>query len=189
MKTSDTITSISKALMTFQSKCPTISEDSKGYGYNYAGLPHTVETIKDLLFECGLALTQPVFGDGQEVGVCTILIHSETGEFFQSEISANVSDNKGKGMTPIQAEGSVITYLRRYSLGSMLGIVTDEDNDGGNNGAEENKIDSKNWLNPNTETWNKCVLAIKGGKTTMKAVQDHYKISSENINKLQNEVI
>ena len=33
-------------------------------------------------------------------------------------------------MSEIQAAGSIITYLRRYSLSSILGIVTDEDVDG-----------------------------------------------------------
>jgi spore germination cell wall hydrolase CwlJ-like protein len=33
-------------------------------------------------------------------------------------------------MNEIQAQGSIITYLRRYSLSSILGIVTDADADG-----------------------------------------------------------
>src|SRR5699024_2235267 len=39
-------------------------------------------------------------------------------------------DVKLKGMNDFQVLGSAITYLRRYALSSILGIVSDADNDG-----------------------------------------------------------
>ena len=36
-----------------------------------------------------------------------------------------------KGMNDFQVMGSAITYLRRYSLSSVLGLVTDKDTDAG----------------------------------------------------------
>lgn len=133
MEKSESIKNIATALMKFQSSCPTILKESKAYGYKYADLPSIMETIKPIMKESGLAFTQLVEGNAEEIGVRTFLIHTETGEYFSSYVSASVEKNCGKGMTSVQAEGSVITYLRRYSISSILGIVTDVDTDGNNN--------------------------------------------------------
>lgn len=126
---SETITEIAKALGEFQSKCPTLNKGSKGYGYNYADLPSIVQSITPILKECNLSFTQLSGGNADNVTVTTILVHTKSGEFFQTCIASNVKANKGN-MSEIQAVGSIITYLRRYSLSSILGIVTDEDVDG-----------------------------------------------------------
>ena len=125
---SESIIEIAKALSLFQSKCPVLGKSSQGYGYKYADLPSIVSTITPIMKDCGLCFTQLVGSEEEAVSVTTILIHAKSGEFFQSTISSNV---KGAAkMSEIQAAGSIITYLRRYSLSSILGIVTDEDVDG-----------------------------------------------------------
>jgi hypothetical protein len=129
---SESIKNIALALMKFQCICPTILKESKAYGYKYADLPSIMEIIKPLMLENNLAFTQLVQGDAENIGVRTYLIHTESGEFFTNFVSASVEKNCGKGMTSVQAEGSVITYLRRYSLSAILGIVTDIDTDGNN---------------------------------------------------------
>jgi len=126
---SATITEIAKALGDFQSQCPTLNKGSQGYGYKYADLPSIVATINPILKKCGLSFTQLTGGNAESVSVTTILIHSKSGEYFETTICSSVKANAGK-MSEIQAVGSIITYLRRYSLSSILGIVTDEDVDG-----------------------------------------------------------
>ena len=133
MNKSESIKNIAMSLMRFQGQCPTIAKGNQAYGYKYADLPSIMETISPILSACNLAFTQLVGGDATEVSVTTILIHTESGEYFETSVSASVEKNCGKGMTSVQAEGSVITYLRRYSLSSILGIVTDVDTDGQNN--------------------------------------------------------
>ena len=129
MNKSESIVNIAKALGEFQSECPTLNKGSQGYGYKYADLPSIVETINPILKKCGLSFTQLTGGNAESVSVTTILIHSKSGEYFETTISSSVKANAGK-MSEIQAVGSIITYLRRYSLSSILGIVTDEDVDG-----------------------------------------------------------
>ena len=129
MVETQSIKNIAIALGKFQSSCPTINKNTKGYGYKYADLPYIMETITPILKDCDLSFTQLVGGDDGKVSVTTVLIHTKSGESFDTTISANVSANKG-GMSEIQAVGSIITYLRRYSLSAILGIVTDEDIDG-----------------------------------------------------------
>jgi len=129
---SESIKNIALALMKFQCSCPTILKETKGHGYKYADLPSIMEIIKPLMSQNNLAFTQLIEGNAETVGVRTYLIHTESGEFFSSFVSASVEKNCGKMMSSVQAEGSVITYLRRYSLSAILGIVTDIDTDGNN---------------------------------------------------------
>lgn len=130
MEKSQSIQNIAKALMMFQSQCPAIEKSAKAYSFKYADLPSIVEIITPFLTKNNLCFSQLVGGDDDNVSITTILIHTESGEFLQSTISSKLE--VGKGMTKIQSAGSVITYLRRYSLSSILGIVTDIDVDGHN---------------------------------------------------------
>jgi hypothetical protein len=65
---------------------------------------------------------------GEWIGVESILTH-ESGEFIAERILISLTDEKGKSR--VQAAGSVLTYLRRYSWAAILGMYADEDADGG----------------------------------------------------------
>jgi hypothetical protein len=58
----------------------------------------------------------------------TIVFHIESSESIESlaDIPMNV---QLKGMNDYQVMGSAFTYFRRYTLSSMLGLVTDKDID------------------------------------------------------------
>lgn len=116
-----------EALSKFQQECPVIGKETKGYGYKYASLPSIFETINPLLKKHGLALTQPLVQEYNKRCIKTILIHLSSGEKLESIVDVPVVTLKG--MNDYQSLGSGITYLRRYSLSSLLGIVTDEDTD------------------------------------------------------------
>ena len=58
----------------------------------------------------------------------TIVFHTESGENISSSVEIP-QDVTLKGMNAFQVLGSAITYYRRYSLSSILGLVTDSDND------------------------------------------------------------
>lgn len=113
-----------KSLAEFQFDCPVIEKSSQGYGYKFADLPAIFEVINPLLKKHGLGFTQPIMGDC----IKTIIFHVESGESIESltEIPKGV---QLKGMNDFQVLGSAITYLRRYALSSILGIVTDKDID------------------------------------------------------------
>ena len=115
---------IYKALAALQQEVGAIGKDSKGYGYTYASLDNIVEVITPLLKKHGLGFTQPLDGSS----IKTILFHAESGESIESTLDIP-QDVELKGMNQFQVLGSAITYLRRYSLASVLGLVTDEDTD------------------------------------------------------------
>lgn len=89
----------------------------------YADLASVWEACREPLTKNGLSVTQLVRSNGDRVIVRTILLHS-SGQFITTELSM-----KAEKETP-QALGSVITYARRYSLSAIVGISSEEDDDG-----------------------------------------------------------
>lgn len=115
-----------KAIADFQQECPVIHKGTKGYGYSYAELSTILEVINPLLKKHGLGFTQPPQSGNI---VHTIVFHAESGEMLTSDMEIPQGVKLG-GMNDFQVLGSAVTYLRRYALSSMLGIVTDKDVDG-----------------------------------------------------------
>jgi len=118
------IESVYKSLASFQQECPVILKDTKGYGYSYSDLPTIFKVINPLLQKHSLGFTQLIEGKC----IVTTLFHTETGQCITSETDIP-QDVKLKGMNDFQVLGSAVTYIRRYALSSMLGIVTDKDTD------------------------------------------------------------
>lgn len=113
-----------KALADFQQEVPAIHEGTKGYGYTYSDLKTIFKVINPVLKKNNLGFTQLLQG----TTIKTIIFHTESGESIESttEIPQNITL---KGMNTFQVNGSGITYYRRYSLSSALGLVTDVDSD------------------------------------------------------------
>ena len=163
------------SLAKFQQEVPVIFKETKGYGYKYADLPTILETINPLLKKHGLGFTQLVNKDCLK----TVLFHIESGELLESETQINYGVSL-KGMNDFQVLGSQITYLRRYALSSMLGLVTDVDNDA--NGEQK-----KQELLPNTKQWEQAIIYLqKGG--SINEIRGKYDISTENQTKLQKSI-
>lgn len=122
MEKSLTIDKLAKALKEFQSKVGNVKKDSTNpfFHSKYASLENIVNTIKQPLAEAGLSFSQIPCGENQ---LLTILMH-ESGEYISA-----VAKMTPKDSSP-QAQGSAITYLRRYALASLLGLVTEDDDDG-----------------------------------------------------------
>ena len=99
---------------------------------HYADLGSVITASKEVCAKYGLAVSQPVSTDGLNVMVTTLLMHS-SGQWISSDMILPLMDSKNIA----QAAGAIITYARRYSLSSMLGIYADEDTDG--NGASDKK--------------------------------------------------
>lgn len=125
---------IFKALAEFQQEVPVILKATSGYGYQYADLPAIFEVINPLMKKNGLGFYQAVSIVNQDErfnnvqAIHTVIFHSESGETIESytAIPQNVSL---KGMNDFQVLGSAITYIKRYALSSLLGLVTDKDTD------------------------------------------------------------
>ncbi len=121
---------IYKSLAAFQQEVPVILKDTQGYGYQYTDLPAIFKVINPLMAKHGLGFYQAVtLATEREVVsdvIETVIFHIESGEKISSvtRIPQGVSL---KGMNDFQVLGSAITYIKRYALSSLLGLVTDKD--------------------------------------------------------------
>lgn len=162
---------IYKKLADFQQECPIVHKGTSGYGYSYADLPTIFNVINPLLKKHGLGFTQLV----QQGGIETVLFCIETDETINS-LTPIPQDVQLKGMNDFQVLGSAITYIRRYALSSMLGIVTDKDTDAA--GKTVKKEVEKQWLNKGTPEFEKVKKYVSSGGDLSK-VEMKYKISKE----------
>ena len=121
---------IATALAAFQKDLPKVGKDKTAtvptktggqYKYTYTDLATLTHTVMPLLSKHGLSFT--TFGRATDNGyeLVGLLLHT-SGEFIE-------------GALPLfgrqaQELGSSMTYNRRYLLGSMTGVVTEDDEDG-----------------------------------------------------------
>lgn len=84
------------------------------------------DACREPLASNGLAVVQPPCAS--RVGVVTVvtMLMHESGEFIRSELSVSPKD------TSPQTLGSLISYLKRYSLSAMVGVSSADDDDDGN---------------------------------------------------------
>ena len=126
MKSSESITKIASALVKAQGELNAVHKDGNNphFRSKYATLQNIVESTRDTLRKHGLAVVQTFSEtDGSYISLNTTLLH-ESGEYISGTFSMRPSKVDPQGL------GSATTYARRYALSAILGIVTDEDDDG-----------------------------------------------------------
>jgi len=120
-------TDIYGALLEIQSEgIEGVTKDAKNphFKNTYITLGKLLERVMPVLTEKGILLTQiPGSIDGAPA-LLTTLKHVESGTSVDGASPLMLEKDNPQGL------GSAITYLRRYSLMSMLGLVADEDDDG-----------------------------------------------------------
>lgn len=92
----------------------------------YATLGSILNAVRVPLAKHGIATMQTVSMDHGMVLVTTAIMHS-SGQCIEDTAMFPLPDK-----STVQQMGSAITYLRRYALASICGIVGDEDDDGEN---------------------------------------------------------
>jgi hypothetical protein len=137
MKTSPTITKIASALLKAQGAMGTAIKDAKNpfFKSKYADLNSIREACMPSLQTNGITLLQPTITIDGKNYVETILIH-ESGEWMscETEILFGKKDDA-------QAQGSGITYARRYGMQSFLNVGADDDD--GNTASQPAKEQPK----------------------------------------------
>ncbi len=133
MKKTESIEELAKALVKFHAEVPAITKDADNpfFKSKYASLGNIISTIAKPLSENGLAVTQ---FPANEDELTTILMHT-SGQYLQATVKITPKDKTPQGI------GSAITYMRRYALSAVLGLSTDEDDDG--NAATQPKTQAR----------------------------------------------
>jgi ERF superfamily len=93
------------------------------FNYKYATLDEILEAIAPALLANNLLLIQPTIVKDNSTVLKTILIHAESGEQLESELTI-------PAITDPQKLGAAMTYYRRFSICSLLAIAPDDDDDG-----------------------------------------------------------
>lgn len=101
----------------------TKDETNPFFKNDFTSLNSTILACKQVLNNNNLIVLQPIDSDEHGVYVCTTLLHT-SGE----KITSKMHIRESKANDP-QAQGSAITYARRYSLKAML-CMSDQDDDG-----------------------------------------------------------
>ena len=112
---------------------PTITKNKKAIvdkdgnaRYRYDDLSEIAETVKPILKKHGLSYRFRTQQNGAIVSVTCIVSHVD-GHSEENTLSAD-NDTSGS-KNAIQAVGSAVTYLERYSLKAALGLAAAEDDD------------------------------------------------------------
>lgn len=112
---------------------PTIAKNKKAIvdkdgnaRYRYDDLSEIAETVKPILKKHGLSYRFRTQQNGIKVSVTCVVSHVD-GHSEENTLSAN-NDTSGS-KNEIQAVGSAVTYLERYSLKAALGLAAAEDDD------------------------------------------------------------
>lgn len=143
IKFTDSVKNIAFALAQFQGetinppKRKTAEVPMKNGGkftYNYADLADVVETIRPALSKHGLAFIQnQVESPKGTVAVYTQLLHKSGESMIFDPVTVPLDKPTAQGI------GAALTYARRYSLCTALGIAADEDTDGQTEGEIKNR--------------------------------------------------
>ena len=107
---------VAKALALALPKIANPGKDGKSHHGKYATLAAILDHVRPVLAEHGLAVMQPIEAEG----VRTMIVHESGGVYDAGTYPVGAFANP-------QAQGSAISYARRYSLMSVLGIAGADD--------------------------------------------------------------
>ena len=136
------------AMADFKANSPEIEKDKhvkyttqKGVTeYDHASLGNVTQQIGAALGPHGLSAAWKTQQDGAKITVTCRISHS-LGYGEETSLSASPDDSGGKNT--IQALGSTISYLERYTLLALTGLATHDMDDDGKGGEEIKYISDK----------------------------------------------
>ena len=112
------------AITEFSDRCPDIIKSKKGHNSSYAPLSTILDEIRPLLKECGLSHSWRTSQSGSATTVTCRITHT-MGHSEETALTAEPDDSGSKNS--IQAVGSTVSYLQRYTLKSLLGLAESDD--------------------------------------------------------------
>ena len=124
---SDQVGKLAQALINVQRQLQPATKDANNpfTKSKYATLNSIMDSCREALLSNGIWLCQyPIPAEPGYLGLVTKLTHAESGQWQSSlaVVPLPKADPQGVGIS--------MTYMRRYALSAMLGIVTEEDTDG-----------------------------------------------------------
>jgi len=144
---SPTISNLVKALVKAQQEMGVAKKESKNPYFNssYADLNSIRETALPVLNKHGIVVLQPTVVINGKNYVRTILVH-ESGEYVYS-----LTEIKVQKQNDPQAEGSGISYARRYGLQAIITMAAADDDGEAAVGRDLGRSEIKSEMNSNSD--------------------------------------
>ena len=139
----------------------TKSATNSHFKNRYADLAEVLNTVRPVFARHGLAIIQSVSSDQQLVTVATTIAHKEGG-FVTSSMSCTSPTSK------IQDLGSMVTYLRRYSVAAMT-CISQADDDGNAASQRPAKASTEPQKPSPTQALTEAATVAQGGTEALKA--------------------
>ena len=130
-----------EAMSNFREECPTINR-GRAVEHNktkFAGLAESIETIRPFLSKYGLSHQWKTRQEGANITVECTVTHRQ-GHSESTSLSA--SPDKSGGKNDIQAIGSTVSYLERYTLYAILGLSSREMDDDGRGAGGKTEVET-----------------------------------------------
>jgi hypothetical protein len=168
--------SINQKLFALQQEIGAISKDAKNpfFKSSYFDINSLINNLNPLLKKYNLLLAQPII-KGEVHSIITDI---------ESDECTKPSSLPLPEINDPQKLGSCITYFRRYTLVSLLGLMADDDdgNLASNKKVESKKVDNRQWLKEN-----ELIATLKGTQKQALRVIETHKINKEYREKINNQ--
>ena len=162
---------INEKLFNLQQEIGAVSKDASNpfYKSKYFDINSLIKQLQPLLKKHRLLLLQPI----EEDMVVSKLLCIDGGGGVVSGLKLPV-------IADAQKLGSCITYYRRYTLSSLLGLQAEDDDANAASGVTEEQKQQllRKWLNQNTPEYSKAIEFIKGGGS-VEAIKSKYMVSKK----------
>ena len=106
--------------------------------YKYEAFADVARAVDPVFAAHGLSYRFPIEQQGDQVRVTCVVSHAD-GHSERTKLEGKV-DPGSTGMSMVQALGSALTYLQRYSLRAAIGLAAGVDDDGKGAGGTSPKI-------------------------------------------------
>jgi hypothetical protein len=167
-----------EALAESQVEFPAVVADKEvsagKYSYKYAPLEDIIKALRPVLSKHGLLVTWETsvttYGDGMMVNVATILWHPASGGSLRADLGHIA------GGTNVQDLGKVVSYLRRYGVVCVTGmVVASEDDDPASVGARRDSANGRKAVATISDEQAQALLAkLNENDLDVGALKAHY---------------
>jgi hypothetical protein len=169
------------AMANAKSEIPTISKNrtvdftsAKGRThYQHEDLGEIARTVDPILSKYGLSYRWRTSAEPNEPVRVTCIVSHREGHFEENSLPAPRDESGNKNN--IQAIGSTVTYLQRYTLKAALGLAVSHDDDG-QGGEKPRKSSSAAKKDGTTEKFNKIKLDFETATSVdhLRALKDQH---------------
>lgn len=175
-----------QAMAQFKANAPRIIKD-KEQGHTktkYASLAEVVSKITEKLSEFGLSHNWTTSQEGKVITVTCTLTH-RSGHSESTSLSAEPDTSGSKNA--IQAIGSTVTYLERYTLLAATGVAAHEQDDDGAAAGKAGPKPEKDWypeekFDASWPTWKEKIESGEKTKETLKSMlRSKYTLTDEQL--------